>query len=432
MAMTCYEKNDYITSFDNKNMFRLKSSAEIKKGYFIVHAYDLINERECFLKFTGMDPERDEDRINLTRESKFKFFYPYIEQVYGLFTGLDPKGCPILGVSVEWIEGQDLSFARGILQNRIKVVKEKPDDLTEDEAERIIFRQIMQFLYGMNYYLRFTAPSYLHRDIRPRNIMIMNSDKGDGDVKIIDFDYAHISKSTDTQNLVGHNVAFSRGYTSPNVGEKANHNELPDEQDEIYSAGRVIYFWVHGKDYYKSSEYEGKTPAYFVDKKIGYGFDINRFNEKYRHAKYNKFIHILNRMCAEPGSKEQYHSIGEVIRDMKQFLIEYCGNSNKAYEELIQVNKMPLLQENTQYNKKARMVTYEVMDSFEGKIGKPLLEYTMRDILNMMIIYNMEGEIYYIPMKGTECFNRNKNSEFKIYDQDIFIQGETKIKFTIK
>ena len=137
-------------------------------------------------------------------------------------------------------------------------------------------------------------------------------------------------------------------------------------------------------------------------------------------------------MCAEPGSKEQYHSIGEVIRDMKQFLIEYCGNSNKAYEELIQVNKMPLLQENTQYNKKARMVTYEVMDSFEGKIGKPLLEYTMRDILNMMTIYNIKGEIYYIPMKGTECFNRNKNSEFKIYDQDIFIQGETKIKFTIK
>lgn len=430
-----YKSGEYIRTKNGQVMFRLKNPAKVKNSYYIVDAYDELNKRDCFLKFTEIESGDDPwgKRIyNLRREGQFQFYYPYIEHVYDTFSGIDPEGDPVFGVNVELVSGENL------YEYRIRLQKEIYNGLiSEENAEYIIFRQILQFLYAMNYYLQYATPSYFHRDIKPQNIMITENK----DIKIIDFDYAHICDSTSTQDVndQSSDLGFTLGYTAPSV-LKNGCGQLPGEKEEIYAAGKTIFYWLNGREYFHETELIGsKSPltiAYCVDERLGYGFDTERFEKKYLDDRYADLLAINRRMCCAPDSEECYQSVAQILCDMKKFLLTYCGNSFECFETRLQIDKMPLFQERMNRNEdKAPMVVHKVEG--KSKEGGPLVEYTMRDISVdgkiIMTVYNIRDEIYYIPAIGTELVLENRDeSEYRIQDKDIFSNGKIKIQFTIR
>ena len=132
-----------------RKVYRLPEEIRIKKGAQIGKAEDLPENRLAFLKLVqleGPDLRRIrnqdvEDSVrNYEREGRFQFFYPFIEQVYG--TKLvyakhkDGSRTYYFGVSVEYVEGEDVSDFRKRLGDR---------SLTSGE-ETGIFRNILQFL----------------------------------------------------------------------------------------------------------------------------------------------------------------------------------------------------------------------------------------------------------------------------------------------
>lgn len=421
-----YHAGDVIYSEDKKAMFRLCEQDKEKGFYHTAHAYDVVNGRDCFLKFfrTSSDEKDLKTRTaNLSREGQFRFYYPYIEHVYGNFFGMDPDGDRIFGVSLEYVPGRNLRDYRVDLKKDLAEGK-----ISEETAERLIFRQILQFLYGMNYYIRYAKPGYFHRDIKPANIMITKS----GDVKLVDFDVAHISGSSDTQyRRDGHVLGYTRGYAAPSVFK----GDLPGEKEEIYSAGRTCFFWLNGWDYFGREEYGEEIPEYAIDETLGYGLEPDRLEEKYRGERYAGLIRILRKMCCHPDSGEQYDNTAQIIQDMKAFLLSFYG-SYHGMKTALQWERLPLLGEEIDgREEKAPMVLY----SIGGKswTGHPLQENTMRDIFIggkcLMMIYNLQNEIYYIPAIDTELVLKNREkADFGIRDKDTFAYHDIEIQFMIR
>ena len=464
-----YEAGDYIYSEDGETeLFRLEEETlyKSKKELYIGQAYDLQMERECYLKFTtavrvekiksetcetrkrrdetAWENEWEEARMNLAdlkREGEFRFFYPYIEHVYGTFLGKTPDGKDIFGVNIEYIDGEDLPQAKKKLRQEVAA-----GNISEEEEEQITFRQMMQFLYAMEYYSRYASESYLHRDIKPENIMIQKPAvqpsgkciEGGGDIKLIDFDFSHISGSKETENL---NAALggTAGYMSPRVRRYMQADEI----DDIYSAGRTFCFWLNGRPYFTKEEKDDKTGNYLG---MSYSLEEERFTDRYLDpdtrnfkAEYDGLIKIIKRMCCDPGKETPYHTVTEIIEDMQHFLLKYYENDPEAYENCLGDDKILLFQEKRDRNmKKSPVVGSKILRPGEVKNAQVLHEYAMRNIKIdgklVMVLYNIAGSVYYIPMAGTRFLSGlgGGNKEHRIYNKDIFVNREgIEIQFTI-
>lgn len=432
-----YSKGDFIVNLQNEEkLFELQEEMIYKgqKGLYIGRAYDLKKKRQCYLKFTD---DTGKNLANLKREEKFCFFYPFIEHIYESFQGFTPDHRQIFGINAEYVQGENLYQARLKLKDEVRKGK-----ITEDEEEEIIFRQMMQFLYGMEYYMEYAAPRFLHRDIKPENIMIQKTEtedgpEGSGDIKIIDFDFAHISGSRQTINSEA-GLGYTIGYISPQGAIKATlDRKSPDATDEIYSAGRVFCFWLNASHYFPEEEL-GKTEeeSYLRNEKLGYSLIVERFVSRYRdpvagtfNRKYAGLIRIIKRMCCNPAKEIPYSSPTEIIRDMQKFLLEYYGNDVELYEKNMGLQKIPLFQERMKRDTgKSVMVYHKILRSGEGKRGRALHEYAMRDIRidgkMEMVLYNIDGKIYYIPMPGIQLLCGHNDKEYRIYNKDIFVNTE--------
>lgn len=92
----------------------------------------------------------------------------------------------------------------------------------------------------------------IHRDIAPDNIFILPS----GDVKIIDFGSARLSRE-DTGN---HLIVLKPGYAPPEQYEKIDvRNDLQNTWTDVYSLGATLY-----------AALTGRTPAESTDRKVDY------------------------------------------------------------------------------------------------------------------------------------------------------------------
>ena len=429
-----YEKSDG----KERKAYRICSYLRSKKGAEHCKAIDIEENRVVFLKLVELegeslsvtdDPDKEDEIRNIQREGRFQFYYPFIEQVYGcrmLYTKhKDGVRTNYFGVSVEYVEGKDVLEAR----------KEFGNEELTPEQEIGIFRNILQFLYGMRYYLNFANKKYLHRDIKPGNIRINVC----GNVKIIDFDVAHISGSDLTQS--GRNsVGFSPGYTSPAIVRGDEIYRLPDVQDEFYSAGRLIFYWLNGVPYYTETEcskpYDeaprGEIP-YIKDPALRFGTKTERFRKEYQTPEYEAFRDLLDKMCHGP-SEERYEKIEEIIEDYTFFLMSKYGKTEAQLEALMKIEDMPLLGNNlTRFEKKAPVVCSKVKGR---KTGKKLLRYSMRDIKAdgsiAMTIYNADDEVYYIPAGGTRRREYRENEDYRIRNQDVFVtENGTEITFSL-
>lgn len=410
-----------------KKLFRLFKDKDFYQratnGTYTGKAEDLINERNCFLKLTSTDNIDTEQQIivnNLTREGKFQFCYPFIERVYGnvkVRTISNGESKYYYGVSVELVEGMDLR----------DLWKKQGDALKTDEGEKKIFRNMLQFLYGMRYYIHFDDPFYLHRDIKPENVMIDQN----GDVKIIDFDFAHISGSTDT--FIGKNyLGFTRGYTSPRGAEY-----VVNLQNEFYSVGRLFFFWLCGKDYYELPERSGMgffDLPYVKDPDLGFGTKTERYPEKFRAEEYKRFRMFLDRLC-EVSETKSYKTVDDVIEDFLASLQErYKLTTRRQLEELLGIDGFPILCKKTESNViTAPNVCFKI--GRKPYCGATLDQYMMRDVVigdaAAMMIYNIDNEIYYIPLEGTRRTEYREREDYKIRSGDAFVTKDG-IEFKFK
>lgn len=427
-----FSENDHITDNDGRPLFRLLEPAGYNGRYFVVHAWNTVSDRSSLLKFVNVSD--DTYKINnLTREGNFRFFYPYIEHVYGNFKGVDPDGDQIYGAEVEFIEGKNLSEYRIDLEEQIQDGR-----ISREEGEREIFVQMLQFLCGMNYYTSFAKQIYLQRDLKPDNIRITP----DGKVKIVDFDVAHLSGSTKTMHVAGWEAGFSRGYTSPEVYHLVNRKKGQDLHCEIYSAGRVLFYWLNGVEYYTQEQCmpveEGGSPdalfsaPYCRNQELAYGTRANRdrFLKRYFRLEYEPLIRILDKMCASPR-EERYESIGEIIYDMKQFLLGLCGNSPEKTANFLRLSKPDVLLDTGAWNQRSFIpMAYRINGI---KKGKPLYEKAMQDICVdgrcLVTVYNLDGKVYYIP--GAGVLAEGLSQDYTLRGTDRLICDGTEIEFTI-
>lgn len=370
------QKGQCLTTKEGKQYYFL-AEASVKEGIYrvfrILKAWDEREKRFCFIKFT--EKKADNPYVNnMMREGGFRFCHPFIARVLDCFEG-EWEGVPVVGVCQEYIEGKKLEDYAVIQQCRMR-----SGELSEEQLERESFRQIMEFLEGMNYYTGFSSRDpFLHRDIKPANIMITS----EGHVKIIDFDFAHLSESRKTMYIDNCGLGNSHGYTSP---EMVNYGKYSIQTD-IFSTGKVIFYWLHGISYCRQEECT-----------LSYGLDRQRFAVRYRQQKYRKLLDILEKMSERP--EKSYDCINQVIEDMRNFLVDFCGGSWKSYAEYIELEEMPVLKRNLREDGFRRNVFCKIYGQ-PGRYGHPLTNHNMRDITQdgklLMTICNLDGEISYIP-----------------------------------
>lgn len=426
-----FRAGDTIKDKNERVLFRFEEDTVYNGKFYIVRVIDTESGCRRLLKFAEL--EDGFRHANLTREGSFRFFFPYIEHVYGMFFGKTSDGTNVEGVSVEFIEGTSLDIYRERLELDLR-----QGSISEYEMDCTIFRQILQLLHAMKYYTQFADEMYLHRDLKPGNVMITD----DGDVRLVDFDYAHISGSTRTVNTKEQfwNMGFSAGYTSPEVFEKGKLSTL---KTELYSAGRTLFFWLNARHYYTDEQTRRSASSewgrYITDEGLKYGFDTNidRFSSRFLENKYQRLIDILNKMCASPD-EERYLSVNEVIEDMERFLLGFCGNSVSRYDELFGVEKLhilhvPLPEFRTQ---KHVMTAYRINGG--PMTGKPLYEYSVRDIeadgRKILMIYNIGGIVCCVPVQGDYTFINGDPAakhNYILHDKDKVSFGRYCIDFTI-
>lgn len=464
--------------------YHIEAFIKRHRNYFLMKASD--GEGEFMLKVLEItdaeDAEARCDRTNLLRQAGFQFSYPFIVKIYGLAAGKNCDGTDILGVRMDYIQGEELKTWRrrriiesGVLENHhirtpedFEREEEDAEDiyrkelmngetLVKDSADEIrVFGQMLQLLRAMSYYLRYEGRPYFHRDIKPENIMIDD----EGRVVLIDFDFSHLAGSSGTVNLPYHNLGYSPGYSSPSVHEhvRGKAHTYPAEAEDIYSAGRVFFYWLNGYGYFTLDELDrqqgAKLPVYCSNKRLGYSMDTSRFCRRYREKGYEKLREVLRRMCCAPGQPDAFRTIEEVTKAFTDFLVSYCGNSYEKYDQYF---GLPYLLEMPRKKQRTR-IGYKDLDS-GGSRGYVLLE---NDLLTMselgMILSRRNGKITYIPQPGAEIrradlkcpdtrhsdinyadtkysdaeYSNRKDAEtFEIRDGDVFFTRKKRVRFRV-
>lgn len=360
-------------------------------------------EEIYFLKYTE---EEDEAAVRLLkREGQFKMYYPFIEHVYDSFSGKDEAGNCLYGVLAEYIDGLDLRSYR------------KGKHLV-GEGEKEMFRGMMQLLRGVRYYLEFLKDDpFVHRDLKPENIMISRDGKR---IVISDFDWAHIPKSEGTRFVSS--IGGTLGYADP----RAWTSNVTDVKMDIYSLGRILFFWVKGHDYFSDAE----SKIYFEKehRELAYGSCIDRFPVKYQEEQYRPFREILAKMVAAP--EKRYESITEILKDMISFLISYYGE--EVYERTFQESSLLLMPENRSYDEKVRFGYSCSSDHI--RVHTDVKNFSMRDYIIknviVMTLYCLDGRLYYIPIHP-DLRKEKEDGSYEIKDDDVFYFGKETIDFVV-
>ncbi len=449
MSANLDEYRGQTISIDGKEKYRIDSTEVRIKGehYLIMRARDLDSQKDCFLKISDLSQFSNEEKAHicadLEREANSRFYYPYITRIYGEFRCMI-NGREHIGVSSEYIEGADLEKERSGLQDRLSHMSVQE----EQEDEIRMLRQIRQFLHAMNYYLRFAEPQYRHRDLKPQNIRVLRQS---GDIKIIDFDAAHVAGSTGTQCFKpGFHLKGTAGYAIPSLFEGKD----PGEQGDIYAAGRTLCFWLNGKRYFEEEDrgttYDQKSGRedcspkcyWHVDnEELGYGLDPNRFLPKYSASRFEGLLKIIRNMCGNPKDPNTYTSSTAIMHDYDAYLMEYSGGDRKQFLKHFGLRTL-----GDRVFEKTQQVPNVGCIIDDGAHQLCLLhEYQLRDIridgTIVMTLYNRKGTVFYIP--AIDCAVRREsgdNSSMEIADGDGFVvekseQGKTlahKLLFTVR
>ncbi len=144
----------------------------------------------------------------------------------------------------------------------------------------------------------------IHRDIKPQNIIISK----DGKVKVTDFGIAKAA----TSNTITSNVMGSVHYTSP---EQARGG-YSDEKSDIYSLGISLFEMLTGR-----VPFNGETTVAIAIKHIQEDLPLVRdFVPEIPGS-----VEGIVQKCCQKSPDRRYQSMGEVIGDLKQSLMNPEG-----------------------------------------------------------------------------------------------------------
>ena len=439
------KEGDVMVDRDRGREYKLKTAPSKKKRdqdddngnriYVVEKAVDE-NGKEFFLKFTHVHNGDDICITCLEREARFRFSYPYLMCIVDDFKGylkdVDDPDNNFKCVMSKRIEGESLTqFAKRLAKER------EEGRLTQEDYDRKVFRQITEILYGVNYYVNSGLEKhdvFLHRDIKPDNVMIRTKNR---DAVLVDFDASHIAGSTDTQTMGperGHGLVGTPGYTDPRIEEHNGKDYKSGIQADLYALGRTIFYWLDGRHYYQPEMDRGCAV------RSGYGLDPNRFRcEAYKGEAYQGLRTILEKMCGDDTMC--YRSVWALIRDWEDYLDSYCGK-DVAYQDYFDLNTMPLLQNRTRQDTQGRFqVTYQY-NREERSRGGAFRNHSMTDINDpkgspVMIIYVLDGAVYYIPLRDglrrePPRGRDGEENDYTVRDGDTFRLNELTITFNVR
>ena len=171
-------------------------------------------------------------------------------------------------------------LVNGTTLDRMLEKRGKPfDELTAVS----ICRQIAEVLA----YLQSLTPPVIHRDIKPRNIMI--TDKGQ--LKLIDFDIAHTLPYSNGD----HEIYGTRGYSAP---EQFLPGASVDQRADVFSLGMTLYTMVTGID--------PSEPPYVR-------LPIRRIN-----ADLSCSLEAFIEKCVDPNPDKRYRNAKELIEALDE------------------------------------------------------------------------------------------------------------------
>lgn len=140
----------------------------------------------------------------------------------------------------------------------------------------------------------------IHRDIKPQNIIISK----EGKVKVTDFGIAKAA----TSNTITSNVMGSVHYTSP---EQARGG-YSDEKSDIYSLGITLFEMLTGR-----VPFNGETTVAIAIKHI----QEEMPSPREFIAEIPSSVELIVLKCCQKSPDRRYQSMGELIEDLKQSLI---------------------------------------------------------------------------------------------------------------
>ena len=144
----------------------------------------------------------------------------------------------------------------------------------------------------------------IHRDIKPQNIIISK----DGKVKVTDFGIAKAA----TSNTITSNVMGSVHYTSP---EQARGG-YSDEKSDIYSLGITLFEMLTGR-----VPFNGETTVAIAIKHIQEDLPLVRDYV----MEIPSSVEGIVQKCCQKSPDRRYQSMGELVADLKQSLMNPDG-----------------------------------------------------------------------------------------------------------
>lgn len=209
---------NYLNTKDKEIILYLSEKPHIpkeSKGLFKVISY-FFNKEKKPEKFIIKEPISQRSMMRLFREKEtlIRLLHPSIARVLELFNIGDSYY-----LVLEYIDGNLME----------KIIKETPGFI----SEKIVLNWILKIIDVLEY-IHNINPPFIHRDIKPDNIIIT----GQGNIKIIDFGLSKIYKKApikrgDTE-LIG-----TPGFAPP---EQLQGTEQTDQRSDIYSLGATMHY----------------------------------------------------------------------------------------------------------------------------------------------------------------------------------------------
>lgn len=404
-----------------KKIGKNKYSASVAEKYDVSGA----DQGKRFLKFA--QPSDTAYAQNLQDEAGFRMYHPFIEHIYGFHHAVDETGTQWVVLEAEHVSETTLHdfFA----QQR-----------TDDEK----FCCMMQLVEAVHYYVEYRQRNpYVHRDLKPKNIMIESKNGKFFRCVIVDFDSAHIPIGDDpeeTRHIIDC-LFYSPGYTPI---------EIPDQKQrtlsDIYSLGRIFCYILKGTEYFTEAEHDEQEKALWllicnskqstaVENPCWFGLQSEQLGEKYKNETYKGLLSIIDKMTATQDKR--YKNIGGsastnggVLYDLKQFFRSYYGEKYDDFlsKVFVETEEAAFLME------KDMGCPYTIFPYLEN--GEPLSQvklknYDVGEIYDekktILTLYRIGETIYYVPYDSQISWE--KDTGFELTEDSGLSYGETKITF---
>jgi serine/threonine-protein kinase len=242
----------------------------------VYEAWDRKLERTVALKFLNLEPsviDRDGyDKILLEARAAARLDHPNIASVYDVMS-VDGKPCLVM----QFIDGANLGSLRS------------SPPLPFDQ----LFRIAVAIARGL---AAAHASGIIHRDIKPKNIMLTRS----GEIKIVDFGLARVIAEEMLKTLKTSHISGTPAYMSPEVLMSIR----PDASADIFSTGIVYYEICTGRYPFKAENFRvlfesivhsDLPPMHSINPQIPDWFSevVRRMTAKDRKQRYRNGVELL-------------------------------------------------------------------------------------------------------------------------------------------